>query len=362
MIIGVTGTLGSGKGTVVEYLAKRGFKHYSVREFLTREILKRGLVVNIDSMVMVANDLRERFGAGYIIEKLIERAKENGGDSIVESIRTLGEVDALREERDAVLFAVDADIDKRYFRISGRASETDNLSFDEFVAQERRQINSDDPGRQNLRGCISRADYVFHNNGTVEELHRQVEEALKNIIDRTHINFGDEVRTEVELKGPPKYVRPTWDEYFVEVMDAVGKRGTCDRGRSGCVVVRDKHILVTGYVGSPAGLPHCDDIGHQMKTVIHEDGRESKHCVRTAHAEQNAICQAAKLGVPLEGATIYVSMTPCSACAKMIINSGIKRVVARKRYHDGDDSEEMFKMAGVLFELLEDSLMEYDDQ
>ena len=68
-----------------------------------------------------------------------------------------------------------------------------------------------------------------------------------------------------------KYVRPSWDEYFMEVADAIAKRATCDRGRSGCVIARDSHLLVTGYVGSPAGLPHCDDAGHAMKTVVHED-------------------------------------------------------------------------------------------
>ena len=100
-----------------------------------------------------------------------------------------------------------------------------------------------------------------------------------------------------------KYVRPSWDEYFMEVARAVAKRGTCDRGRSGCVFAKDNQILVTGYVGSPVGFPHCDDDGHDMKKVLHEDGSVSNHCVRTVHAEQNGIAQAAKLGIGLKGAT-----------------------------------------------------------
>src|SRR4030042_2835500 len=120
-----------------------------------------------------------------------------------------------------------------------------------------------------------------------------------------------------------KYVRPSWDEYFMEIAKTVAKRATCDRGRSGCVIAKDKQILVTGYVGSPKGLPHCDDIGHQFKKNIHEDGHTTNHCVRTVHAEQNSICQAAKLGVPLEGATLYCRMTPCRTCAIIIINCGI---------------------------------------
>jgi len=89
-----------------------------------------------------------------------------------------------------------------------------------------------------------------------------------------------------------QYIRPSWDDYFLEIARTVASRATCDRGRSGCVIVRDKQILVTGYVGAPTGLPHCDDVGHQMKKLIHENGFISQHCVRTVHAEQNAITQA----------------------------------------------------------------------
>lgn len=159
-----------------------------------------------------------------------------------------------------------------------------------------------------------------------------------------------------------KYVRPSWDEYFMEVAHAVAKRATCDRGRSGCVIARDKQILVTGYVGSPKGLPHCDEIGHQMKATIHEDGHQSQHCVRTAHSEQNAIVQAAKLGIAIDGATLYTKMTPCAVCAKMIINSGIKRVVCERKYHAGQDTEEMFKLAGIILEYFENTIEPYANQ
>ncbi len=158
------------------------------------------------------------------------------------------------------------------------------------------------------------------------------------------------------------YIRPTWDEYFMEIAKTVAKRATCDRGRSGCVIAKNKQILVTGYVGSPAGLPHCDEVGHQMKTTTHEDGHQSQHCVRTAHAEQNAIVQAAKVGIPIEGATLYCKMTPCSVCAKMIINCGIKRVVCEKRYHAGADSEDMFQKAGVKLEFNDEGIEQYDKQ
>jgi dCMP deaminase len=159
-----------------------------------------------------------------------------------------------------------------------------------------------------------------------------------------------------------QYKRPTWDEYFMEVASTVAKRASCDRGRSGCVIARDKQILVTGYVGSPRGLPHCDEVGHLMKAVHHEDGHVSQHCVRTVHAEQNAICQAARLGISLEKATLYCRMTPCRTCAMLIINCGIVRVVCERKYHDGSDSEDMLKQAGITLEFVHDEIQEYERQ
>ncbi len=158
------------------------------------------------------------------------------------------------------------------------------------------------------------------------------------------------------------YIRPTWDEYFMEIANTVATRATCDRGRSGCVIARDKQILVSGYVGSPRGLQHCDEIGHLMKKVHHDDGRITQHCMRTVHAEQNAICQAARLGISLQGATIYCRMTPCRTCAMLIINCGIERVVCERKYHDGQESEEMFRLSGVSLEYVYNELQEYNNQ
>ncbi len=148
----------------------------------------------------------------------------------------------------------------------------------------------------------------------------------------------------------------------MEVADAISKRATCDRGRSGCVIARDRQILVTGYVGSPQGLPHCDDVGHEMKKVMHDDGTVSQHCVRTVHAEQNAICQAAKRGVAIDGGTLYCRMTPCRTCAMLIINCGIVRVVCERKYHAGADSERMFREAGIRLEYTVDEVQRYENQ
>lgn len=165
-----------------------------------------------------------------------------------------------------------------------------------------------------------------------------------------------------EDKKKKEYIRPSWDEYFLKITEIVGARGTCDRGRAGCVITLDNRILSTGYVGSPSSLAHCDEIGHEMHTVIHEDGSSSRHCIRTTHAEQNAIAQAARLGISINGASIYVKMTPCYTCAKMIINSGIKRVVCANDYHAGARSKEIFKEAGIDFVLISNKELDYPDK
>jgi dCMP deaminase len=148
----------------------------------------------------------------------------------------------------------------------------------------------------------------------------------------------------------------------MEIASTVAKRATCDRGRSGCVIVKNRQILVTGYVGSPRGLPHCDEVGHLFKKTIHEDGTVTNHCVRTVHAEQNAITQAARLGIALEGGTLYCRMTPCRTCAMLIINCGIERVVCEYKYHAGTESEAMFQEAGVELQYLHEEVLKYNNQ
>ncbi|HYO98520.1 MAG TPA: dCMP deaminase family protein [Polyangiaceae bacterium] len=119
--------------------------------------------------------------------------------------------------------------------------------------------------------------------------------------------------------------RASWDEYFMAIAREVATRSTCERKHVGAVIVRDKMILTTGYNGSIRGLPHCDDDGHMM---------EEGHCVRTVHAEANAIVQAARNGVRLDGAHIYVTASPCFGCFKLIANAGLQRIVFGEFYRD----------------------------
>ena len=183
-IIGITGTLGAGKGTIVYYLKEHyGYRHYSVRGYLIEEAQRRGMELNRDTFVVVANDLRATHCPSYITDQLYLQAAEAGENAIIESVRTPGEVESLRQHEHFLLFGVDADPKIRYERIVGRGSETDHVSFETFLENEEREMTSDDPNHQNLGRCMQMADYVFMNNEGFEELYAQVEEVISQLED-----------------------------------------------------------------------------------------------------------------------------------------------------------------------------------
>jgi len=139
--------------------------------------------------------------------------------------------------------------------------------------------------------------------------------------------------------------RPSWDEYFMKIVDLVKTRSTCLRRQVGALIVKDKRILASGYNGAPAGVSHCEEVGCLRQQLNIPSGERHELC-RAIHAEQNAIVQAAYSGTTVRGATMYVSLQPCSLCAKLMINAGITRLVYRGSYPD-ELAFSMLNEAGV---------------
>ena len=177
LIIGITGTLGAGKGTIVEYLVKnKNFKHYSVSGYLKEELQKRNLEINRTNLQDVGNELREKFGPDYITQQLFNQASKKKENSIIESIRNPKEAEFIKSHG-GIMFAIIADQKTRYERIRERQSEKDSVTFDEFIKQEMREMQNTDPNAQNLPKCIEMSDYLFNNDGSLENLYEEIEKS-----------------------------------------------------------------------------------------------------------------------------------------------------------------------------------------
>ena len=183
MIIGITGTNGAGKGEVVKYLVEqKGFTHYSASEFLAEELIRRGREKDRPQLRLLGNEFREQYGNGYLVRVFLEKAAQSDAENtIIESVRNTGEVAELKAAG-GVLLVVDADRKVRYDRITSRGSEKDNVDFDTFVAQEEREWHgSAGVHDMNIMDVIKMADYTIMNNGTLEELHAQVDAMLEKM-------------------------------------------------------------------------------------------------------------------------------------------------------------------------------------
>lgn len=182
MVVGITGTNGGGKGAVVDYLVRKGFAHYSVRDFLVSELQRRNLPVNRTTMGGIATELRHTESPTYFTERFLAQARERGQDNVlIESIRTIAEAKSVQEHGGIVL-AVDAPLEVRYRRIVGRGTHTDKVTLEEFRAQEDAEYRSEDPNDpalMNVLGVMEIADVVITNNGALANLHKKIDEALQ---------------------------------------------------------------------------------------------------------------------------------------------------------------------------------------
>lgn len=305
MIIGLTGKNGCGKGVVAEFLETMGYHFHSLSDVIRDEITARGKKITRDLLIKTANELRTTHGPSILAERVLAKLDPEK-NYIVDSIRNPFEVEALRKRKDFYLLMVDAEPKIRFERLKTRARENDPQDYDAFLKLEAAEAGSNDPNAQQLNRTCELADAVVENNGTLEELHEDIRHVLRALA----VNL----------------VRPTWDEYFMKIAQVAALRSNCIKRKVAAVIVRDQRVISTGYNGTPRGIKNCNEGGCPRCHTFGKSGEHLDECL-CAHAEENAIAQAAYHGVRIAGATLYSTYSPCLRCTKLIINSGVAEVV-----------------------------------
>lgn len=329
MIIGVTGEYAAGKDCVAEILQQMSFYHVSFSDFIREGLKKQKKEITRDSLIAYGNQLREEKGAS-ILAKLALKQVKDGENYVFTSIRNPAEVKELQKRNDFLLIYVTAPLKIRLTRLLQRSRENDPKTIKELKEKEMLE-NSSKSTEQQLGNVAKMAKVHLANNSSLKVLETKVERMVNDWLFKLQDS------------------RPGWDNYFMNIAEQVKFRATCMSAKKGAIIVRDKTIISTGYNGTPKKIKHCTEGRCERCTKRHlgkvKTGVYSLPCV-CCHAEENAIVQAAYNGVSTKGTVLYTTFTPCTTCAKMIINAGIKEVIAKVLYPD-DVGRKLFKEAGV---------------
>ncbi len=336
MIIGLTSFLASGKDTVGEMLVKREFERFSCSDHLREIAKKEGKELTRDNLVKIGNDLRKKHGSDILAEILVEKIKERGFEKnfVIESIRTVGEIETFRKElENFVLVFIDTNSKIRYERAKKRLREKEHInSFKEFLASEKREMDDKkSTTNQQLHKCKKLADITIKNNETLEDLEKEVSKLL----------------VQLQIKNQDK---PNWHRYFLNIAEDIAKRSTCLSVHAGAIITKNNVIVATGYVGAPRETKDCYERGYCIRREMNIPSGHRYEICASVHAEQNAIINASREGASTKGGTMYLFMYktyegtkkaisgyPCFICKKMIINAGIEKFVAQQE--DGSYKE-----------------------
>jgi dCMP deaminase len=324
MLIGLTGRNASGKGEVARYLQKKSFYYYSLSDVIREEIRARGLEPTRELLITVGNELRQRYGANILAERILAKI-EDDKHYVIDSIRNPSEVDAFRAAKHFKLIRIDANPEIRFRRILARRRESDPRTFEEFVELENREAEGDDTS-QNLVKVELMADHSLLNEGTLEELYPHIDQLLLRLLKEIQ--------------------RPSWDEYFMNIAKVVASRSNCIKRKVAAIIVKDKRVISTGYNGTPRGTRNCNEGGCPRCNSLAASGTNLEECL-CSHGEENAIVQASYHGVSVKDAIIYSTFAPCLQCAKMIINAGIRDVIYNMDYPLNGAAFQLFREAGV---------------
>jgi len=325
MILGIAGLYASGKGEAVQFLVARSFLAFSLSDVIREELTLRGESESRERMIDLGNTLRAESGPGALARRLLPKLQRDR-NTVIDSIRHPAEVEVLRSVSSRFrLIWIDAAEAARLGRIRARARAGDPSSLEELRGLEGRELGSADPAAQQLLAVRALADDVIVNDGSLAELHAQLQRLLRS-------NLGFE--------------RPDWDEYFMSIGRVVAARSNCVKRKVASVITVDRRIIATGYNGTPRGVTNCNEGGCPRCNSFAPGGAELGECL-CSHAEENAITQSAYHGVSVRGGTLYTTLCPCLMCTKMIINSGINEVVYSADYPLGDVSLRLLREAGV---------------
>ncbi|MCE2390482.1 MAG: AAA family ATPase [Proteobacteria bacterium] len=325
MHVGVAGRNAAGKSRVVEYLERRSFFSASLSDAIREDLRAEGLEPTRDVMIERGRALRSAYGPAVLAQR-IERLLPAGRNCVIDSIRHPAEVEELRRAAGFKLLWIEASPEVRFERSRSRARPGDAESLAAFLAQEERELGSDDDAAQQLLRVADLADETLTNDGSLAELESQVERFVADNL------FFEQ--------------RPPWDEYFMNIAHAAATRSNCVKRKVGAIVVVDRRIVSTGYNGTPRGTRNCNEGGCPRCAGAAQSGARLDECL-CSHAEENAITQAAYHGVAVRGGAIYSTLSPCLTCAKMIINAGIEEVVFDAAYGMEEVVSQLFTQAGV---------------
>jgi len=331
MLIGLTGKNGSGKGEVARFLIESGYQFYSLSDVVRDEVRLQGHDVTRENLIVAANEMRSRLGAGVLAERILQKVGPDA-HAVIDSIRNPFEVEALRRRKDFHLISVEADPKVRFERTKARNRENDPQTYEEFLELEAREAQTNDPTTQQMNRTAAMADAVIENDGTIEDLREQVRQVIKALAANSQ--------------------RPGWDQYFMEIARVVSLRSNCIKRKVAAVVVLDRRVISTGYNGTPRGVKNCNAGGCPRCNHFGPSGDKLEQCL-CSHAEENAIVQAAYHGVSIKGSTLYSTYSPCLICTKMIINSGIVEVVYSKAYVIEETPLKLLNEVGIKVRQLE---------
>ena len=330
MIVGLTGKNCAGKGEISEILQKKGFECSSLSDAIRDEADKRRIPKTRENLIRLGNELRRLHGPGILAKRIL---REIEGDAVVDSIRNVEEIKELRKNKDFVLVGVDAPVELRFKRGNKRDRESEATTLEEFKRREKLE-NTANKNKQQLDACLSMANVIIINNQTKKELLEKVDKLLSDL----NIN-ADNKHANVEMHNEVADKRIGWQDYFMNITREISRRSTCMSTRLGAIIVQDERIVSTGYNGAPRKTLDCNERGFCLRRDLKIPSGHRYELCRSVHAEQNAIINAARAGVPPKGGNMYIygmkiyegedsliDAFHCFICKKMIINAGIENV------------------------------------